>query len=486
MKTEERLIQRLKDYNKTDFYPFHMPGHKRQDPIGREYEDPFSIDITEIHDFDNLHNPEGILKESMEWAADIYGADRTYYLVNGSSCGILAAIFASVSHGGKILIGRNCHKSTFHGIFLNHLHASYVYPQVIDKMGIQGGILPSDVEKALEEEPDIEAVLIVSPTYDGIVSDIEKIADIVHKKGIPLIVDEAHGAHFSFGKDFPVSALDLGADIVIQSIHKTLPCFTQTSLLHVKKGYANMEAIRKYLTIFQSSSPSYIFMAGIENCIYHMDREGREKMDRLFQNLLAMRKKLSDLKSLHVIGKELAGRYGIKDIDLSKIVITTYKAPINGSELFEMLREKYHLEMEMASADYVVAISTVSDTKEGLARLADALLEIDRSLSGEEIFEKKEDDRLIRVNSRPEVEMTVFEGAMSEKEGIPIENSIGRISGEFVYIYPPGIPIVAPGELLLPSLVNIILNYQEIGLPVQGLKDPSGKTIQVIRGKDNG
>ena len=147
MKTEERLIQRLKDYNKTDFYPFHMPGHKRQDPIGREYEDPFSIDITEIHDFDNLHNPEGILKESMEWAADIYGADRTYYLVNGSSCGILAAIFASVSHGGKILIGRNCHKSTFHGIFLNHLHASYVYPQVIDKMGIQGGILPSDVEK---------------------------------------------------------------------------------------------------------------------------------------------------------------------------------------------------------------------------------------------------------------------------------------------------------------------------------------------------
>ena len=187
-----------------------------------------------------------------------------------------------------------------------------------------------------------------------------------------------------------------------------------------------------------------------------------------------------------MIGKELAGRYGIKDIDLSKIVITTHKAPINGSELFEMLREKYHLEMEMASADYVVAISTVSDTEEGLARLADALLEIDRNLSGEEIFEKKEDDRLIRVNSRPEVEMTVFEGAMSEKEGIPIENSIGRISGEFVYIYPPGIPIVAPGELLLPSLVNIILNYQEIGLPVQGLKDPSGKTIQVIRGKDNG
>lgn len=481
MKREERLIERLKNYNRTDFYPFHMPGHKRIDPIGQEYSDPFSIDITEIHGFDNLHNPEGILRESMEWAASVYGSDKTYYLVNGSSCGIMAAVFASTSHGGKILIGRNCHKSTFNAIFLNHLHTSYVYPQVIEKMGIQGGILPSDVEQALEEEDDIQAVLIVSPTYDGVVSDIRKISDIVHKKNIPLIVDEAHGAHFSFGRDFPKSALDLGADIVIQSVHKTLPCFTQTAILHVKKGYANIKSIEGYLSIFESSSPSYIFMSGIENCIYYMDSEGRKKMDVFYKRLEEIREKLSSMKNLQIIGKEMKGKYGILDIDPSKIVVSTSKAPVNGSELADILRKEYHLEMEMASADYVVAITSVSDTKEGLYRLADALIEIDRSLQDEKTMEKAEDERPVRVNSRPEIEMTVYEGITGQKEDIPIEKSVGRIAGEFVYIYPPGIPIVAPGEMLLPSLVNIILNYQEIGLPVQGLKDRTGNMIQVIK-----
>lgn len=481
MKQEERLLERLKEYEKTDFYPFHMPGHKRNSSIGQEYGTPFSIDITEIHDFDNLHSPSGILEESMKWASGIYGSDKTYYLVNGSSCGILSAVFATTTWGGRILMARNCHKSAFNGVFLNHLHASYIYPQVINDLGIQGGISAEDVENILCEEPDIQAVLIVSPTYDGVVSDIQAIAQVVHKRNIPLIVDEAHGAHFPFGKDFPVSALELGADIVVQSVHKTLPCFTQTAVLHMKRGYVKEEEIERYLRVFQSSSPSYIFMAGIENCIYHMNLEGREKMEKFFQNLKQMREKLSSMKMLKIAGEELIGEYGIKDVDLSKFVIITKGTCINGSELDELLREKYHLEMEMVSANYVVAITSVADTKEGLDRLVDALLEIDRELCAKGYMPKMKTEWPVRVNSRPEVEMTIFEGITQEKEFIPMENSVGKIAGEFVYIYPPGIPIVAPGEMLLPSLVHTILDYQEIGLSVQGLRDATGKTIQVIK-----
>ena len=236
MKKEELLIERLKKYRRLDMYPFHMPGHKRAEGIKLSFPDPFSVDITEIDGFDNLHHPEGILKDSMEWASSLYGSDRTWYLVNGSTCGLLSAISAAVSHGGKILVSRNCHKAVYHGIYLNHLEAVYVYPQPVPGLGIQGGILPEDVENALKNDPDIQAVLIVSPTYDGIVSDVEAIAKIVHKAGLPLIVDEAHGAHFAYGDAFPKSALELGADAVIQSVHKTLPSLTQTALLHVKNN----------------------------------------------------------------------------------------------------------------------------------------------------------------------------------------------------------------------------------------------------------
>ena len=224
MKKEELLITRLKTYAQSDMLPLHMPGHKRQamkEPAGI-FPNPFSVDITEIKGFDNLHYPEGILKRSMEWAAGVYGAERTYYLVNGSSGGILSAISAAVNPGGRILMSRNCHKSAYHGAILRGIHTEYIYPQILPDLGIQGGILTGDVERMLERHPDTEAVLITSPTYDGIVSDICEIAKVAHHHGIPLIVDEAHGAHFSFGGQvFPKSAISCGADVVIQSLHKT-------------------------------------------------------------------------------------------------------------------------------------------------------------------------------------------------------------------------------------------------------------------------
>ena len=483
LKEEERLIYRLKEYSKSDYYPFHMPGHKRNRELGREYENPFSVDITEIHGFDNLHHPEGIIKESMEWAASVYGADRTYYLVNGSSCGILSAICGTTGCGGTILMSRNCHKAAYNGVFLNHLKVDYVYPQIIGNLGIQGGILPEDVDRILADNKEIESVLIVSPTYDGIVSDVEEIARVVHRHGKPLIVDEAHGAHFPFCDQFPKSALELGADVVVQSLHKTLPCFTQTAVLHIKGDRVKAEEIERYLRIYQSSSPSYVFLAGIENCIFHMDREGRQRMERFYENVCRMRTNLKKMHRLYLLDREWIGSYGVFDMDMSKIVVSVEKTDLTGADLDRILRERYHLELEMCCADHVVAITSLGDREEGFRRLEEALLELDGQLNDRDEDPELESDLewSSRVTSRPEVEMTIFEGIMAQKESVPVEEGVGRIAGEFVFIYPPGIPIVAPGEMLLPSLVHTIEEYQEMGLSVQGLKDLSGKTIQVVK-----
>lgn len=508
MKQEDLLVNRLIHYCGTDMYPFHMPGHKRAAGMG--FPDPFTMDITEIDGFDNLHHPEGILKESMEWVAGLYGASRTYYLVNGSSCGILSAICGAVGTGGRILVSRNCHKSVYHGILLGRLKASYVYPQEVEGLGIQGGILPSDVHKMLKRYMDTQAVLIVSPTYDGVVSDIKGIAKVVHEAGIPLIVDEAHGAHFRYGEMFPVSALDLGADVVIQSVHKTMPSLTQTALLHIRNNrpdggcYANQDRIDHYIHIFQSSSPSYVLMASIENSIFQMEHKDMTSYNEQIRNL---RIQLGGMRRLRLVDKECRGRSGIFDLDLSKIVISTRhtvldaqgsegnkaagdglpERELTGARLDAILRREYHLEMEMCGADYVTAITTAMDSPKGLKRLGDALMEIDGRLKTRP--GGKTDPASAVLDSQPDsvysmrsdTAMTITEAMDRKMRPVKLEHSAGCISGEFVYIYPPGIPIVAPGEWIGRKTLGVILEYIDKRLPVQGLKDRSLAYIQTIQ-----
>lgn len=483
------LLDQLTSYGKSDMYPFHMPGHKRS---GGEFPNPYEIDITEIDGFDNLHHPEGILKESMEWAASVYGADRTYYLVNGSSSGILSAIMGTVKHGGRILISRNCHKSVYHGVILGNLDVSYVYPQYISPLGIQGGILPGDVEKMLDRNPDIQAVLIVSPTYDGIVSDIRGIADIVHQYGIPLIVDEAHGAHFPFGSGagFPQPALECGADVVIQSLHKTLPSFTQTAVLHLREGRVNRERIERYLSMFISSSPSYVLMAGIESCIDRMSVEGNVLMDRFGRRLREVRAGLASMRHMKLMGRDLCGSYGVWDVDESKIVVSVRECmwitdeknlvSVDGMWLSQILREQYHLEMEMCGVDYIVAIATVCDTQKGLSRLLDALTEIDGRLAEREAaYESERAGRMGKVG--PVIVKKLSDAVDDEFDEVELAVSVGRVSAEFIYLYPPGIPVVAPGELMTEEIVEAVEAYRKIGLPVQGMADRESKRLRVVR-----
>lgn len=503
MRQEELLINRLAAYARSDMYPFHMPGHKRR--TGPEdsfmnscvdsFTNPFAVDITEIEGFDNLHHPEGILKDSMKWEADVYGADQTYYLINGSTGGILAAVCGSVPRGGRILVSRNCHKSVYHGICLNQLKTSYVYPQEIEGLGIQGGITAEDVDRMLNRYMDTQAVLIVCPTYDGIVSDIEAIARIVHRAGLPLIVDEAHGAHFRYDAMFPVSALDLGADVVIQSVHKTLPSLTQTALLHIKCNrpdggcYADRERIDRYIHMVQSSSPSYVLMASIENSIYQMEQTD---MAPYGKQLHKLRRRLGQMRHLRLADTGLIGQAGIRDLDISKIVVSTrgtclYPAEdgltgFTGAQLDDILRREYHLEMEMCGADYVTAITTVMDSGEGLERLGDALTRIDSQLTDAGY---KPDGRSGNQKSvysmRCDTAMSMGEAMEEKMASVGLEDSAGCISGEFVYIYPPGIPIVAPGEWISRPILEVILEYRDKGLPVQGPADQSLRTIRVVQ-----
>ena len=223
------LIDDLEEYAQSDYYPFHMPGHKRK---SLSFPNPYEIDITEIDGFDNLHHATGMIKEAEVRGAELYHSKRCFFLVNGSTCGLLAAISAATRRGDKVLVARNCHKAVYHALYMNELQAEYLYPS-ITKNGIQGQITAEQVQESLYENPDAVAVILTSPTYEGIVSDVAKIAEVCHEHGIPLIVDEAHGAHFGFGGGFPENAVKLGADAVIMSLHKTLPSFTQTALLHL-------------------------------------------------------------------------------------------------------------------------------------------------------------------------------------------------------------------------------------------------------------
>lgn len=514
------LLERLTEYAGSDAYPFHMPGHKRReipDGIPGGFPDPYGIDITEIDGFDNLHHAEGILKDAMDEAAAIYGADRSWYLVNGSTCGILSAVFATTENGGKILTARNCHKAVYHAICLNRLEAEYLYPEEITEFGINGGIRAEDVRKALEKDAmrcagnsgdvrgkitKIQAVLITSPTYEGVVSDIRAIADAAHEYGIPLIVDEAHGAHLEFADQchgFPKSALEYGADLVIQSLHKTLPSFTQTAILHVKGKLVDQDRVSRYLSMFQTSSPSYLFMAGMERCIRYMDGDGRNEMVRYEERLEHFMKRMEGLQVLEILDREICGKYRtVAGWDPSKIVVSTMRAEdFHGEELAETLRRKYHLEMEMTAPEYVIAMTSLMDTEEGFERLGTALLEIDGALrhcvepeQQKEKGESKEKERcetpegLESKLSHPIRRMLICEAMNADTERTALQDMVGKVSAEFVYLYPPGIPIIAPGEVFTDAIVEKIVAYKAAGLLVQGPADPDADVILTLSSED--
>lgn len=464
------LDQKLIEYTQSNIYPFHMPGHKRR-PI--DFPNPYTIDITEIDGFDNLHHAEEILRDAQQRAAELYGAKRSFYLVNGSTCGLLAAICAAAPKKSRILVARNSHKAVYHGIFLNEYDAVYLYPEVAD-IGIQGQITADAVEEKLTLYPDIAAVVITSPTYDGVVSDIRSIAETVHRRGIPLIVDEAHGAHFGFGGGFPENAVKLGADVVIVSLHKTLPSFTQTALLHVCSDRIKEKDIAKYLGIFETSSPSYIFMAGMEKCIRMVKDEGQELFSNYRKLLDDFYAKAGKLAHIHVLSKADLSECESYAFDDGKILMFPAPDYLNGKELYDMLLSEYRLQMEMVTDKYVVAMTSIMDTQEGFDRLIHALYDIDQKLEQKKNRKSagKLETRSVYTENKKVMQMRDAEDAPQQE--IPLEESVGKVSAGFVFLYPPGIPIIVPGEEISGKFVKDMKQCIQLGLDVEGLS-PDGR-----------
>ena len=342
----EHLLKKLQNLSESDDYPYHMPGHKR---FGDK---AFALDITEIDGFDNLHHATGMLKDAQDRAAKLYGAKDSFFLVNGSTCGLLAAIFASFNRGDKILVARNCHKAVYHAIEIRGLQPVYIYPDVDEEYDVSVGITAKQVvEKIREYNAYLEenrgslstleyinrvrGMILTSPTYEGITSEIKEIAEFMHEQNRILIVDEAHGAHFGFHEAFPESAVKQGADIVIQSLHKTLPSMTQTALLHRCSQRVPAYKIQKYLSVFQTSSPSYIFMGHMDECIRLLEKKGPELFQQFAERLEKFYKRCEDLK--HIKIRRMS--------DPGKIVMKADAC--SGRELYNILRTRFHLQMEI-------------------------------------------------------------------------------------------------------------------------------------------
>lgn len=451
----------LHNYSNT-IYPFHMPGHKlgRLSPLGSV--NLYNIDVTEVDGTDNLHQPEGIIFKAQERAKRLYKSLDTFFLVNGSSSGILSAISACCIPDGQILIARNSHKSVYHSVQINRLDPIYVYPEFIKEHGILGGINPLDVRKALEQYPKIACVVITSPTFEGFTSDIAAIAEIVHYFGKILIVDEAHGAHFKCHSSFPHSALECGADIVIHSLHKTLPAFTQTALLHMNSNRVDIEKLKQYLAIYQSSSPSYIFMAGIDSCIRWMEEQGSTAFDQFTDRVAEFRNKISSLTQIGLLGEELIGQYSVFGADLSRLVFIGKDKTINGKKIDLILRRDYFIQVEMSTLQSVVAISTVADQMDGFQKLFNALHEID--CKNDYIITEMFDI----INTTAKV-FHPFAASQKRKVRVDLKDAKNRICGQYITLYPPGIPILIPGEVITHDIICTLNHYINHGLTVIGI-----------------
>lgn len=485
------MLGKLEAYSKENIVPMHMPGAKRNSElIGRYMEDmpaPYDIDITEIDGFDNMHNADGMIKKAFEKTAALYGADESLFLVNGSTAGNMAAICGVTDKGDSIIVARNCHISVYNAIILNELNVNYVYPQYDDEYGYYKGISLREIKDTVEKNEsmgkDIKAVVITSPTYEGNVSDIKNIAAYLHEHNIPLIVDEAHGAHFKFSCEFPQTAVEQGADIVINSVHKTLPSLTQTAVMHINYGYVNVSKVKRYWNIYQSTSPSYILMGSIDRCMSIIEKDGEYLFENYISKLKILRNKLGQLKNIKLIDSD----------DISKIVIGCD----NAKKLYDILLNEYGIQLEMSSLKYAIAMTSIFDSAEYYDRFYNALCEIDRRYNANNINNsannnqnyaehynifnntssiKKVDIKVNIADFKNEALMSIAkalnEGDKNGYDKIMMNDSslYGRISAKMVYVYPPGIPILCPGEIISENVVNIISKAIDHGLEVVGLE----------------
>lgn len=463
----------LEALRREDRASFHMPGHKYGGcGLKSSFNQFWEIDVTEIPGADNLHDPESILLEAKNFAQRTYGSRESFFLVNGSSCGIMAMIMGTVRRGEKIVVSRDAHRSVHQAVSLGGLQPIYLMPKVDPRTGIAIGIDEKALQEAFKVHKDIKAVVCTYPSYSGACIDLPAVQKITEAHGALLLVDEAHGAHLWLNETLPTSALGLGADVVVQSLHKTMPALTQTAILHLGTEKANREEITKYLAIFQSSSPSYVLMSSIDEAIRIGAVMGREAMANLLENVAKIKERGRTL-GFEFWDDETLSKNMTWAFDTTKLCLSGHKLGLDGYELDRLLF-KEGIQSEYALKSHVLLMTTIANESEDFHRLGNALENISQGIRGAKILDFESAlpqyyDGLAELES----ELVVLPEAIDRysAENCPLEESVGKIVAEWIIPYPPGVPILCPGERLQRVHLELLNDYLDKEHKVLGIKD---------------
>ncbi|MDR3590031.1 MAG: aminotransferase class I/II-fold pyridoxal phosphate-dependent enzyme [Negativicutes bacterium] len=483
LRTEETpIIAALEKYINARTVRFHMPGHKggrilQQNVrrlLGRRV---FRADVTNIPDMDDLHQPHGAIEAAQRLAAKVFGAESTYFLVNGSSCGLQALVLAACNPGDKILVPRNIHRSILGGIILSGATPVFFVPEYDREYGIPLGTAPETIRDRLDRQPDIKAVMVVNPTYHGVISDIAAVAAVVHERGIPLLVDEAHGPHLGFHERLPANSLHCGADAVVHGTHKILAALTQGSMLHIQGNLVDRQKLETALRMLQSTSTSYLLLSSLDAARAQFESTGRQLIDKAVVLADYARKRLSEVEGVSTLS---ADRPGIFRLDPMKVTILVRKLGVPGFWLEERLKQGYNIQVEMSELYSLLLMISFANTRSDIDRFAAALAASATALRAGPTAAMAEISEKLLFLPLPEMILPPREAFFSPTISVPLEDSHGRVSAEVIACYPPGIPVICPGEKISAETVAYLAALRELGAHFQGCYDPSLQFVSVI------
>jgi lysine decarboxylase len=476
------LFEAVINYAKEKKISFHTPGHKHGVSIPQEFrnfvgEKIFDCDLTLLEEVDSLHDPRGVIKESQKLAAQAYGADYTFFLVNGTSGGNHAMILTVCNPGEKIIVPRNAHRSVLAGIILSGAIPVYIMPERSDERNMLLNVTPEAVQQALRQNPDARAVLVTNPTYQGITANLKEIARVTHQAGKFFLVDEAHGPHLKFHPDLPISAMESGADMCVQSSHKIISSMTQASLLLARKT-VDVLKLKRILNLLMTTSPSYILMASLDLARMQMATRGRELLTVAISLAEETRSRINAIPGLSCFGRELTGRPGVFDLDVTKLVIDVTELGLTGYQVARLLNQKFKIQVEFADIDTILLITSIGNTLRDISRLITALESISREAP--RTSNKSPKERLRFPAELPEVVFPPRDAVFAKTLKIPLKDSVGKVSAEIFSPYPPGIPLLNPGERITAEVINYLRELHLRGGRVQGQADAKLRTIKIV------
>ncbi|MFD2333975.1 aminotransferase class I/II-fold pyridoxal phosphate-dependent enzyme [Cohnella sp. GCM10020058] len=460
---------------------FHIPGHKKgagMDPEFRSFvgQNVLDIDLINIAPLDDLHQPVSVILEAQRLAADAFGADATFFSVQGTSTAIMAMILSVCGNGDKIIVPRNVHKSILSAIIFAGARPVFLSPARDRNLGIDHGVTTQSVRRALERHPDAAAVLVINPTYYGVCANLKEIVDLVHEYDIPVLVDEAHGALIHFSDELPLSAMAAGADMAATSMHKLGGSMTQSSVLNVRGALVNVKRVQTILSLLTTTSTSYPLLASLDAARRHLAINGRELAATAVARAERARAEINGIPGLYCFGEDILGEEATFDYDQTKLTIHVRHLGITGYDAENWLRDKHRIEVELSDMYNILCLVTPGDDDTTMGILLSALRELSDSYMGKgEIKEL-----VVEIPQIPHLSLTPRDAFYGETEIVPFRASAGRIIAEFIYVYPPGIPILLPGEVISQDNIDYIVDHLEVGLPVKGPEDRNVEFVKVI------